>query len=157
MGLYWQFGIDAWQILPREQSSCFLCLSFPFRLHSFRYGCCLLLILIYFLNKLLLNKSHKSLVAKLGYGKCGFLEVRGPQKSWRNNIRVRVRALTVMDIESHVRAGLPCGEVTERCEDQDKGKGLTVMDLALFCRCVLHRGRSVAVWTPLSAIDRNKM
>jgi hypothetical protein len=28
-----------------------------------------------------------------------------------------------MDIESHVRAGLPRGEVTERCEDQDEGKG----------------------------------
>ena len=69
------------------------------------------------------NKSRKSFVAKLGEGKCSFLGVRGPQKSWRNNIRVRVRALTVMDIESHVRAGLPRGEVTERCEDQDEGKG----------------------------------
>ncbi len=28
-----------------------------------------------------------------------------------------------MDIESLVRAGLPRGEVTERCEDQGKGKG----------------------------------
>ena len=28
-----------------------------------------------------------------------------------------------MDIESRVRAGLSRGEVTERCEDQDEGKG----------------------------------
>ena len=49
---------------------------------------------------------------------------RGPQKSCRDNIRVRVRALTVMDIEFHVRARLPCGEVTERCEDQDESKDL---------------------------------
>ena len=56
-------------------------------------------------------------MAKLGDGKCGFLGGKDPQKSWRNNIRVRVRALAVMDIESHVRAGLPHGEVTERCED----------------------------------------
>ena len=27
----------------------------------------------------------------------------GPQKSWRNKIRVRVRALTIMDLESHVQ------------------------------------------------------
>jgi hypothetical protein len=53
IGLYWQFDIDAWQILPGEESGCFPWLSLPFRLHSFRYGCCLLLIPIYFLNKLL--------------------------------------------------------------------------------------------------------
>ncbi len=47
---------------------------------------------------------------------------KDPQISWRNNIRVRVRALTVMDIESHVRAGPPRGEVTEGCEDQGTGK-----------------------------------
>jgi hypothetical protein len=40
--------------IARKQSYCFLCILFPFRLHSFGYGCCLLLILIYFLNKLLL-------------------------------------------------------------------------------------------------------
>ena len=39
-------------------------------------------------------------------------------------------------------------------------RALTVMDLALRRRCVLHRGRSVAEGTPLSApisllIDRN--
>jgi hypothetical protein len=60
-----------------------------------------------------INKSRKSFVAKLGDGKRGFLGVRGPQKSWRNNIRVRVRALTVMDSESHVRAGLPRAAVVK--------------------------------------------
>ena len=33
-------------------------------------------------------------------------------------------------------------------------RALTVMDLALRRRCVLHRGRSVAEGTPLSATDR---
>ena len=65
---------------------------------------------------------------------------KGPQKSWRNNIRVRVRALTVMDIETRVRTGLPRGEVTERCEDQDEGKGPRRYGPCSLCRCVLHRG-----------------
>lgn len=47
---------------------------------------------------------------------------KGPQKSRRNNIRVRVVALAVMDVESHVQAWLPRGEVTERYENQDEGE-----------------------------------
>ena len=54
-----------------------------------------------------LNKSRKSFVAKLGDGKCGFLGVRGPQKSWRNNFRVRVRALTVMTLNLMSEPGFP--------------------------------------------------
>jgi hypothetical protein len=65
------------------------------------------------LNKTTTQSWEKESVVSLG-GK-------GPQKSWRNNIRAIVRALTVMDIESRVRAGLPRGEVTKKCEDQDKG------------------------------------
>jgi hypothetical protein len=112
----------------------FPCLPFPSRLHSFRYGCCVLLILIYF--EVFLNKSRKSFVAKIGWQKVRFLGGKGPQKRWRNNIRVGVRALVVMEIESHVWAGLPRGEVTERCEDQDEDPRR--MDLALFCRYVLQ-------------------
>jgi hypothetical protein len=37
-------------------------------------------------------------MAKLGVR---FLGGKDPQNSWRNNIRVRVRAFTVMDIESN--------------------------------------------------------
>ena len=52
-----------------------------------------------------------------------FLGVRAPGEAGENNIRVRVRALTVVDVESHVQAGLPPGEVTGRCKDQSEGKG----------------------------------
>lgn len=55
------------------------------------------------------------------------------------------------------RAGLPRGEVSERCEDQDEGKGPRGYGPCSLCRCVLHRGRSVAVWTPLSATNRNEV
>jgi hypothetical protein len=60
---------------------------------------------------------------------------KGPQKSWRNNIRVRVRALTVMDIETRVRTRLPRGEVTERCEDQGEGKGPRRYGPCSLCVC----------------------
>jgi hypothetical protein len=57
----------------------------------------------------------------LGDGNVVSLGGKGTQKRWRNNIRAIVRALAIMDIESRVRAGLPRGEVTKKCEDQDKG------------------------------------
>ena len=58
-----------------------------------------------------------------------------------------------MDIESHVRAWLS-REVreTERAKVRSRVRGPGVMDLALLAGvCVLHRGQSVAEWTPPSA------
>ena len=54
-----------------------------------------------------INKSRKSLVGKIWEAESAVPGGEGPQKSWGNNIRVRVRAPAVMDLESHVLAGLP--------------------------------------------------
>ena len=57
-----------------------------------------------------------------------FLGVRAPQNSWGDKIRIRVRALTVMDFESHALTGLTherVATVNKRCKDQDG-----VMDLS---------------------------
>ena len=59
----------------------------------------------------------------MGGGKCGFLEVRTPEKAAEAKVRLRVRALTVMDLALISQLGFPRGEVTERSEDQGKGKG----------------------------------
>ena len=53
------------------------------------------------------NKSRKSFVGKIWEAESAVSGDEGPQKSWGNKIRVRVRALTVMDLESHVLTGLP--------------------------------------------------
>ena len=53
------------------------------------------------------NKSRKSLVGKIWEAESAVPGGEGPQKSWGNKIRVRVRAPAVMDLESHVLAGLP--------------------------------------------------
>ena len=53
------------------------------------------------------NKSRKSFVGKIWEAESAVSGDEGPQKSWGNKIRVRVRALTVMDLESHVLTRLP--------------------------------------------------
>ena len=58
--------------------------------------------------KYLFNKSCKSFVDKIWEAESAIPGGEGPQKSWGNKIRVRARALTVMDLESHVLTGLPC-------------------------------------------------
>ena len=73
--------------------------------------------------------------------KCGFLEVRAPRKNWRSESQSESKGPHCYGPCSHVPAGLPRGEVTERSEDQGEGKRP-------------HRGRSVAEGTPLSATDR---
>ena len=62
---------------------------------------------LFYKNKLSLNKSHKSFVGKIWEAERAVSADEGPQKSWGNKIRVRVRPLTVMDLESHVLTGLP--------------------------------------------------
>ena len=96
----------------------------------------------------------------MGDGKCGFLEVRALRKSWRAKVRVRVRALTVMDLALMSQPGFPVVKWPREAKIRVKVRALTVMDLALRRRCVLHRGRSAAEVTPLSTpisllIDRN--
>ena len=46
-----------------------------------------------------------------------------PEKAGEAKVRVRVRALTVMDLALMSQPGFPRGEVTERSEDQGEGKG----------------------------------
>ena len=58
-------------------------------------------------DKFPFNKSRKSLVGKIWEAESAVPGGEGPQKSWGNKIRVRVRAPAVMDLESHVLAGLP--------------------------------------------------
>ena len=58
-----------------------------------------------------------------GDGKCGFLEVRAPRKSWRSESQSESKGPHCYGPCSHVPAGLPRGEVTERSEDQGEGKG----------------------------------
>ena len=62
---------------------------------------------LFYKNKLFLNKSRKSFVGKIWEAESAVSGDEGPQKSWGNKIRVRVRALTVMDLESHVLTGIP--------------------------------------------------
>ena len=57
--------------------------------------------------KLSINKSRKSFVGKIWEAESAVPGGEGPQKSWGNKIKVRVRAPAVMDLESHVLAGLP--------------------------------------------------
>ena len=97
------------------------------------------------------NKSRKSFVGKIWEAESAVSEYEGPQKSWGNKTRVRVRALTVMDLESHVLTGLSTHEATKRCEDQDGSKGpRRYGPCSPSLVCALPWG-SVAVWTPLSA------
>ena len=68
-----------------------------------------------------------------------------PEKAGEAKVRVRVRALTVMDLALMSQPGFPRGEVTERSEDQGEGKGPhRYGPYSPSRRCVLHRGRSVA-------------
>ena len=55
--------------------------------------------------------------------KCGFLEVRAPRKNWRSESQSESKGPHCYGPCSHVPAGLPRGEVTERSEDQGEGKG----------------------------------
>ena len=57
----------------------------------------------------------------------------GPPENWENKMRVRVRALIVMDLESHVLTGLPYASSDHEMRGQDGGKSPpAVMDLAFF-------------------------
>ena len=93
----------------------------------------------------------------LGDGKCGFLKVRPPEKAGEAKVRVRVRALAVMDLALMSQLGFPVVKWPREAKVKGPHHYHTVAGV---CFTRLHRGPSVAEVTPLSApisvlIDRN--
>ncbi len=64
-------------------------------------------------------------MARTGDGKCGFwvFQKWASEKLEKQHQGESRGPHRYMAIESHIRAGLPRGEVSERCEDQGKSKG----------------------------------
>ena len=105
--------------------------------------------------------SHANLLwINLGDGKCGFLEVKAPRKSWISESQSESKGPHGMDLALMSQPGFPVVKWPREAKIRVKVRALAVIDLALRRRCVLHRGRSVAEGTPLNApisllIDRN--
>ena len=89
------------------------------------------------------NKSRKSFVGKIWEAKSAVPGGEGPQKSWGNKIRVRVKAPAVMDLESHADRASPHMKRPRDAKIRTGVRAPAVMDFALLRWCVLHRGE---VW-----------
>ena len=109
-----------------------------------------------------INKSRKSFVDKFWVTeKCGFLEVRGLQKKLRSESQSESKGPHCYGLCSHVPAGLPRGEVTERSEDHGEGKGphrYGPCSPSLVCASPWAKcGRGDTTFRPDFFIDRYKL
>ena len=120
------------------------------------------------LNNLLITGncliSHTNLLwINLGDGKCGFLEVRAPRKSWRSESQSESKSPHCYGPCSHVPARLPHVEVTERLrsedqgEDQGEGKGPHHYGPCSPSPVCASPWASVAEGTPLSKAIKTRM